>query len=344
MGCLPCHKEDTAMDTALLFCNNIISTCGVPKVIISDRVPKFTSECWTNFHDMLGTKLSFSTAYHPQRDGLAERMIQTMADILRRLGAYGMEYKDHEGYTHDWVILLPAVKLAYNTSQHCTTGKTPALVEKGWNPLLPVDHLKKNLLTIHPPAKDFHDMWKKACDTDAKWIAAAKEYNKQRWDRTHMEPDFNEGDQVLVSTLNFNNLKGPKKMRDTFVGPFTIIRLIGKNAVEVKITEEFSRKHPVFPVSLVKAYFPTEEDKFPFRKKNPTPPDILEGEDFPGPVSKIIRARKIRLNGKDQRQYLFRFKNQTSDKDKWLAEDAIPDENLHLRRLRASRSTEQSHQ
>ncbi|MBW0474056.1 hypothetical protein O181_013771 [Austropuccinia psidii MF-1] len=322
MRCLPCHKEDTAMDTALLFWNNIISTCGVPKIIISDRDPKFTSEFWTNLYDMLGTKLAFSTAYHPQTDGLAERMIQTMEDILRRF----------------------SVQLAYNTSQHSTTGKTPAVGEKGWNPRLPVDHLKKNLLTIHPTAKDFHDMWKRACDTAAKCIAEAKEYNKQRWGKTHMEPDFKEGDQVLVSTLNFKNLKGPKKMRDSFVGPFTIIRLIGKNAVEVKLTEEFSRKHPVFPVSLVKPYFQTEEDKFPSRKKKPTPPDIVDVEDSPGPVSKIIRARKIRLNGKDQRQYLVRFKHQTADKDRWLAEDAIPNRNLHLRKFRASRRTEQSHQ
>ncbi|MBW0583911.1 hypothetical protein O181_123626, partial [Austropuccinia psidii MF-1] len=159
---------------------------------------------------MLGTKLAFSTAYHPQTDGLAGRMIQTMEDILRRFCAYGMEYKDHEGYTHDWVSHLPAVQLAYNTSQQSTTGKPPSVVEKGWNPLLPVDHLKKNLLTIHPTAKDFHDMWKRACDTAAKCIG----------------------------------------------------------------------------------------DKFPSRKKNPTPPDIVEVEDSPGPVS------KIRLNGKDQRQYL----------------------------------------
>ncbi|MBW0473155.1 hypothetical protein O181_012870 [Austropuccinia psidii MF-1] len=92
-----------------------------------------------------------------------------------------------------------------------------------------------------------------------------------------MEPDFKEGDQVLVSTLNFNNLKGPKKMRDSFVGPFTIIKLIGKNEVE------------------------TEEDKFCSRKKNPTPPEIVKVEDSTGPVKKIIKARKIRLNGKDQR-------------------------------------------
>ncbi|MBW0589652.1 hypothetical protein O181_129367 [Austropuccinia psidii MF-1] len=65
---LPCHKEHTAMDTYLLFWNNIISTCGVPKIIIGDRNPKFTSEVWTNLYDILGTMLAFSTAYHPQTD------------------------------------------------------------------------------------------------------------------------------------------------------------------------------------------------------------------------------------------------------------------------------------
>ncbi|MBW0500431.1 hypothetical protein O181_040146 [Austropuccinia psidii MF-1] len=132
-------------------------------------------------------------------------------------------------------------------------------------------------------------------------------------------------------------------MRYSFLGPFTIIKLIGKNSVEVKLTEEFSRKRPVFPVSLVKPYFQTEEDKLPSRKKNPTPPEIVEVEDSTCPVKKIINARNIRPNGKDQRQYLVRFKSQTADKDRWFEEEAIPYENLHLRRLRSSRRTEQSH-
>ncbi|MBW0508678.1 hypothetical protein O181_048393 [Austropuccinia psidii MF-1] len=131
VSCLPCYKEDTAMDTALFFLNNIMSTCGIPRIIISYRDPKFTSEIWTNLYDILGTKLAFSTAYPPKTDGLAERMIQTMEDIIGRFCAYGMEYKDHEGYTHDWVSLLPAFQLAYNTSKHSTTGKSPSLVEKG---------------------------------------------------------------------------------------------------------------------------------------------------------------------------------------------------------------------
>ncbi|MBW0469763.1 hypothetical protein O181_009478 [Austropuccinia psidii MF-1] len=144
-------------------------------------------------------------------------------------------------------------------------------------------------------------MWKRAFDTASKCIAEAQEYNKQRNDKIHMEPDFKEGDKVLVSTLNFNNLKGPKKIRDSFVGPCTIIKLVGKNAEDVRLTEGFSRKHPVFPVSLVKPCLQKAEDKFPSRKKTFTPPDKVEVEDSPVPVQKIIKARKIDLilNTKD---------------------------------------------
>ncbi|MBW0461933.1 hypothetical protein O181_001648 [Austropuccinia psidii MF-1] len=152
-------------------------------------------------------------------------------------------------------------------------------------------------------------MWKRACDSAARCIPEAKELNKQRQDKYHMKLDFKEGGKVLVSTLNLNNIKGPKKMGDSFLGPFTIIQPIGENAVEVKLTEEFSRKHPLFPVSLVKPYFQTHEDKLPSRKKYPTPPEIVEMEDSPGPVKKIIKARKIRMNRKDQRKYLVSFKS-----------------------------------
>ncbi|MBW0472574.1 hypothetical protein O181_012289 [Austropuccinia psidii MF-1] len=232
---------------------------------------------------MLGTKVAFWTAYHTQTDGLAERMIQKMQDIIRRFCTYVIEYKDHEGYTL-WVTLLPSIQLAYNTCKHFTIGKEPSLVEKGWNSLIPVDHLKKNLLTIHPTAKDFHHIWKREFDTAARCIAEAKEYNKQRYDNNHKEPGFREGDQVLLSTLNLSNLKGQRKMRDSLLGPFTIIRLIGKNSLEVRLKEEFSRKHPAFPVSLVKSYHQTGEDMFPSRIKSHTPQEIVEVEDSPVPV------------------------------------------------------------
>ncbi|MBW0577774.1 hypothetical protein O181_117489 [Austropuccinia psidii MF-1] len=87
---LPCHKDDTAMDAALLLWSRGISHTGLFKNIISDRDPKFTSALWTNLHRLFGTKLSFSTAYNPQTDGPAERMIQTLEDMIRRFCAYGL--------------------------------------------------------------------------------------------------------------------------------------------------------------------------------------------------------------------------------------------------------------
>ncbi|MBW0545764.1 hypothetical protein O181_085479 [Austropuccinia psidii MF-1] len=91
---LPCHKVDTAMDTALLIWNRVISWTGIFKSIINDRDPKFTSALWTNLHQLFGTKLSFSTPYHPQTDGLAKRTIQTLEDMVRGLCAYGLEFND----------------------------------------------------------------------------------------------------------------------------------------------------------------------------------------------------------------------------------------------------------
>ncbi|MBW0527193.1 hypothetical protein O181_066908 [Austropuccinia psidii MF-1] len=62
---LPSHEDDTAMDIALLLWNRVISHTGLFKNIISDRDPKLTAALWTNIHRLFGTKLSFSTAYHP---------------------------------------------------------------------------------------------------------------------------------------------------------------------------------------------------------------------------------------------------------------------------------------
>ncbi|MBW0580511.1 hypothetical protein O181_120226 [Austropuccinia psidii MF-1] len=133
-------------------------------------------------------------------------------------------------------------------------------------------------------------------------------------------------------------------MRESFMGPLAIIRLIRNNADGFRLTKEFSRKHPVFQVSFVKPYHQTGEDRFPSRNKRNTLQYIVQVGDFPVPVKKIITTRKIRINGKDHRQHFVRFKNQASDKERCFSEDAISDGDLHLRIFRASRRDKQPHQ
>ncbi|MBW0566539.1 hypothetical protein O181_106254 [Austropuccinia psidii MF-1] len=272
---LPCHRYDTAIDTALLLWSRLISHTGLFKNIISDRDPKLKSALWTNIHRFFGTKLSFSTAYHPHTDGLAERMIQALEDMIRRFCSYGLEFNDSDGFTQDWCTLIPALELAYKTSVHSSTGQTPAMLEKGWNPRIPADTLRKDLIDMHPTDSSFKIMLDK------------------KWDKSHKVPDFKVGDLVLASTLNFNNIKGPKKHKDSYVGPFVIDALHGTNAVQVELSGEFKNKHPTFPVSLIKPYQPADKESFPLR--NPTPlavPPVEQNEDKK--VKKVIKERRLR--------------------------------------------------
>ncbi|MBW0563214.1 hypothetical protein O181_102929 [Austropuccinia psidii MF-1] len=327
---LPCHKDDTAMDTALLIWNRVVSWTGIFTNIISDRDPKFTSVLWTNLHQLFGTKLSFSTAYHPQTDGLAERMIQTLEEMVRRFCEYGLELKHCDGFTHDWCTLLPAPELGYKTSLYSSTNQTPAILEKGWNPKLTQDSLRKDLIEIHPTAASFKGMLDKARKHAVRCMEDSFAYAKDKWDKSHATPDFKVGNSVLVSTTNFNNIKGCKKLKDSFSGPFSIKAPHGENPVEVELSEELSNKHPTFPVSLIKPYKSSDAEKFPLRNKAPQviPPIESSGSKK---ITKVLKERKLRTN--KGREYLVRYSDPTFE-DEWFPEKDIPEATELLRRFR----------
>ncbi|MBW0514687.1 hypothetical protein O181_054402 [Austropuccinia psidii MF-1] len=239
------------MDTAIIIWNKAISHTGLFKKIISDRDPKFTSALLTSLHNWFGTMLSFSTAYHPQTDGLAERMIQTSEDMIRRFCAFGLELKDSDGFTCDWCTLIPALELAYKKSIHSSTGKTPEVLEKGWNPRLTYNTLQKDLVDIHPMASSFKIMLEKARYHSNKCMQYSFKDAKEIWDKSHKPFDFKVGELLLVSTLNFNNIKGTKKLKDSFARLFMMNALQGPNTVKIELTGELINKHSTLPVILI---------------------------------------------------------------------------------------------
>ncbi|MBW0557698.1 hypothetical protein O181_097413 [Austropuccinia psidii MF-1] len=89
-------------------------------------------------------------------------MIQTLEVIVRRFCENGLEFEDWDGFTHYWCTPSPALELVYKTSIHASTNKTPAILEKGSNPKLPQDHLRKDLVELHPTAASFKGMKDKA--------------------------------------------------------------------------------------------------------------------------------------------------------------------------------------
>ena len=92
---------------AEIYIREIVRLHGVPALIISNRDPWFTSRFWKKLQETLGTKLSFSTAFHPQIDGQSERMIQILKDMLR------CGILEFQG---SWEKYLPLVEFAYNNS------------------------------------------------------------------------------------------------------------------------------------------------------------------------------------------------------------------------------------
>ncbi|KAL5573072.1 hypothetical protein UlMin_022669 [Ulmus minor] len=80
---IPIRTTFSLEQLADLYVREIVRLHGVPKSIISDRDARFTSKFWRSVQRAMGTKLNFSTAFHPQTDGQSERTIQTLEDMLR---------------------------------------------------------------------------------------------------------------------------------------------------------------------------------------------------------------------------------------------------------------------
>ncbi|MBW0572099.1 hypothetical protein O181_111814 [Austropuccinia psidii MF-1] len=202
------------------------------------------------------------------------------------------------------------------------------MLEKGLNPRLPADTLRKDLIYIHSTSSSFKVMLDEVKHHAKQSMNDAFEYAKQKWDKSHKVPDFKVGDLALVSTLNSNNIKGSKKLKYSYVGTFVIFPLLGTNAVQVELSGELDNKHPTFPVSLIKPYNTTDKELFPSR--NPTPLTVPVEPDEDKKIKKFIKEGILR--GKNQREYLVRYRNPVHE-DEWLAESEIPDSDKLLRRF-----------
>ena len=79
---VPTRTDLTAEELATLFFNHWYCENGLPLEIISDRDKLFMSRFWQALHAMMGVKLRMSSAYHPQTDGVSERMNKTINQLL----------------------------------------------------------------------------------------------------------------------------------------------------------------------------------------------------------------------------------------------------------------------
>ncbi|KAL4016352.1 hypothetical protein IC575_024000 [Cucumis melo] len=113
---VPGKSTYTASKWAQLYMSEIVRLHGVPMSIVSDRDARFTSKFWKGLQTAMGTRLDFSTAFHPQTDGQTERLNQVLEDMLR---ACALEFQG------SWFFHLHLMEFAYNNSYQATIGMGP---------------------------------------------------------------------------------------------------------------------------------------------------------------------------------------------------------------------------
>ncbi|GJP48988.1 hypothetical protein CLOM_g8257 [Closterium sp. NIES-68] len=117
----------TPLQTAKIFISTIVRLHGLPSAIISDRDPKFTSKFWQETWEQYGTRLQFSSAYHPQTDGQTERTNQTMEQLIRTSCPDPAQ----------WEEFLPMLEFSYNNAPSATRNHSPFFLNYGMDPTVP---------------------------------------------------------------------------------------------------------------------------------------------------------------------------------------------------------------
>ncbi|GAA6022504.1 hypothetical protein JCM10207_008535 [Rhodosporidiobolus poonsookiae] len=320
---IPTYTDADARFTAWLFYSFWMNDSGVPRGIISDRDKLFTSNFWKALASLCGYKLQLSTAYHPQTDGLAERYVRTLEDCLRRFCAFEPTWTDESGFSHSWNELLPGLEFAFNTAKHATLRQSPFKVERGRNPRSIYSLIKDGLprVTLDSASSSFSHMLLATQERAKACLEDAVAYAQKRWDERHQEPPFEVGDDVSTKNFRFG---GEQKLTPPFVGPFAVTELVGPNAVRVALTPPYDRKHPVFPVSLLKRFIHGDPARFPGRRdKPPPPPDIVDGEAY-WVVDRILDQRRMKppkgKRGSSWQEFLVHWEGRGPEYDRWVKE------------------------
>ncbi|KYQ96678.1 LTR-retrotransposon skipper [Tieghemostelium lacteum] len=309
---IPTTSNVTADGVAKLFIDNIWRLHGIPKVIISDRDPKFTSNFWKSFTKRLGINQFLSTAFHPQTDGQSERTNRTMEQILRNFVNYKMD---------NWSELLSGVEFSINNAINASTKYSPFFLNFGQHPIVPSSILiedpenESSNFVVEEFIKNIKSASQASIDSQSfAQRQQAKYSNTNRSDVT-----FEVGDQVLLSTENItlssDVLRPKKKLTGKYCGPFEIIEKISPVNYKLKLPHDMKKLHPVFHVSLLKEYVSNPEE-FQTRVTIPPPPVIISDEIHEYEVEKVLDHRKY--YGKNQ--YLVKWVGFADHENSWVDE------------------------
>ena len=125
-------KNHTARTMARVLYNNYFSIFGFPQCLMSDQGTEFCGKVIAAMCSLLGVKKIRTTPYHPQTNGSAERVHQTLQHMIGKLDPEKRK---------KWSAHIGSIIIAYNSTRSLVTGYSPYYLMFGQKPQLPIDLL-----------------------------------------------------------------------------------------------------------------------------------------------------------------------------------------------------------
>ncbi|KAL0534416.1 hypothetical protein IC582_028707 [Cucumis melo] len=235
---VPGKSTYTASKWAQLYMSEIVRLHGVPVSIVSDRDARFTSKFWKGLQTAMGTRLDFSTAFHPQTDSQTERLNQVLEDMLR---ACALEFPG------SWDSHLHLMEFAYNNSYQATIGMAPFEALHGKCCRSPVcwDEVGEQRLMGPELVQSTNEAIQKIRSR----MHTAQSRQKSYADVRRKDLEFEIGDKVFLKVAPMKGVlrfERRGKLSPRFVGPFEILERIGPVAYRLALPPSLSAVHDVF--------------------------------------------------------------------------------------------------
>ena len=305
---IPTTEAISAGDLAELVVEHVARHHGIPEGVVSDRGPQFASAFWRSFFGRLGGKPWLSSAFHPQTDGLTERINQTLETYLRHFCSYDQA---------NWSQFLVTAEIAYNHAPVESTGKSPWEHLYGFNPRVDTVAGQQREGTS-PAGLSRAIQFEEDMEILRAHLTRAQAVMKRKADVHRQPAPFQVGDKVWLSTRNLTTTRPSRKLDYRKIGPYRIIEKINNVAFRLQLPHTF-QIHPVFHTSLLSPHI---EKDIPGRRTQPLPPVLLEN----GPeweVEELVDVRKGNRKGARGWEWLVRWKGFGVGDDSWETQEEL---------------------
>jgi hypothetical protein len=244
---IPVKSVHKAVDIAKIYMCRVAKLHGVPKMIVSEKDSKFTSNFWKGLFKRFETSLNFSTTYHPETDGQTERVNRVIEDMMRM---YVMDKPSK------WEYYLLLVEFVYNNGYHASLDMSPFESLNGIKCNTPVswDNPADRVVVGPYFLWEMEEHMVKIREN----LKVSQYRNKIYSDKGRNHREFEVGDHVFLKVkVRCSSMKLGKcsKLTTCFCGPFEILERIGPVAYMITLPTSLCI-HIVFHVSFLKKYVP----------------------------------------------------------------------------------------